>query len=512
MPEQHSQRGPVPATSSNFQTAFDNHLIRYGLKGLNLKDALDALDGWSRHTNLDHENSGQAVVRAGQTTLATAGTKHHSVRKLRNPLTGVATRIWGIDSSVYSGLSGGLASIDSGYSGDPLALVPHRPPLSGASWMFVGDRSRMRKIRADGATRPIGLAAPLSAPGVTLGPQHKTGICAGDTSDGTNASQWTMVAGSDANGNIPLVPTISDDASPATGAIAIIVDPGAGSPIGSNPFDSWGAVPILRDLTNVGGVPASDDDVIHLWLKTSHPQNIAEIRVYLVVNASFAPGSTAIPGTAAASGPTNNDAYVKSFRQNDFVQFIQASQTQIDAAETARIFALRDADLTDRAFNDPRPGAVTPTEKSDPIRDQSLQIGAAQHEWFEIGRIGVSCRRGDFKRIGSTVGRDWSTVTGLILYIGSADGALLVGFGGMWIEGGSGPDTMETGLQPYDYRTTHYDPATGKYGLVISNVLKVAGLVTVLGLGILLLALFRRERYTTLGKEGVRVDGHELQI
>jgi protein SCO1 len=58
----------------------------------------------------------------------------------------------------------------------------------------------------------------------------------------------------------------------------------------------------------------------------------------------------------------------------------------------------------------------------------------------------------------------------------------------------------------------HYDPATGKYGLVISNVLKVAGLVTVLGLGILLLALFRRERYTTLGKEGVRVDGHELQI
>jgi len=58
----------------------------------------------------------------------------------------------------------------------------------------------------------------------------------------------------------------------------------------------------------------------------------------------------------------------------------------------------------------------------------------------------------------------------------------------------------------------HYDPATGKYGLVISNVFKLAGLATVLGLGILLLVLFRRERYAALGKEGVRVGGHELRI
>ena len=58
----------------------------------------------------------------------------------------------------------------------------------------------------------------------------------------------------------------------------------------------------------------------------------------------------------------------------------------------------------------------------------------------------------------------------------------------------------------------HYDPVTGKYGLVIANVMKLAALATVVGLGILLLVLFRRERYTALGKEGVRVDGHELRI
>lgn len=58
----------------------------------------------------------------------------------------------------------------------------------------------------------------------------------------------------------------------------------------------------------------------------------------------------------------------------------------------------------------------------------------------------------------------------------------------------------------------HYDPTTGKYGLVISNVLKLGGLATVLALGALLLVMFRRERYTAISKEGVRVDGHELQI
>jgi len=37
----------------------------------------------------------------------------------------------------------------------------------------------------------------------------------------------------------------------------------------------------------------------------------------------------------------------------------------------------------------------------------------------------------------------------------------------------------------------HYDPLTGKYGLVISNVIKAAGVVTILGLGIFLFLLFR---------------------
>jgi protein SCO1/2 len=40
----------------------------------------------------------------------------------------------------------------------------------------------------------------------------------------------------------------------------------------------------------------------------------------------------------------------------------------------------------------------------------------------------------------------------------------------------------------------HYDPATGKYGLVIMNVLRLAGLVTVLGLGAGIGIMFWRDR------------------
>lgn len=41
----------------------------------------------------------------------------------------------------------------------------------------------------------------------------------------------------------------------------------------------------------------------------------------------------------------------------------------------------------------------------------------------------------------------------------------------------------------------HYDPVTGKYGLLISRMIKVGGLLTVLAIGILVLVLSRSEHY-----------------
>jgi protein SCO1/2 len=41
----------------------------------------------------------------------------------------------------------------------------------------------------------------------------------------------------------------------------------------------------------------------------------------------------------------------------------------------------------------------------------------------------------------------------------------------------------------------HYDPTTGKYGLVIMNVIRLAGLMTVAALGAFILVMVRRERH-----------------
>jgi protein SCO1/2 len=41
----------------------------------------------------------------------------------------------------------------------------------------------------------------------------------------------------------------------------------------------------------------------------------------------------------------------------------------------------------------------------------------------------------------------------------------------------------------------HYDPMTGKYGLVITNVIRTLGSATVIGLGALLFVLIRRDRH-----------------
>jgi protein SCO1/2 len=40
----------------------------------------------------------------------------------------------------------------------------------------------------------------------------------------------------------------------------------------------------------------------------------------------------------------------------------------------------------------------------------------------------------------------------------------------------------------------HYDPTTGKYGMIITNVLRGAASATALALGTFLIVMFRRER------------------
>lgn len=101
-----------------------------------------------------------APVVAGQTPV-------HSGRRLNDPANATYARIFGAGTHAAYGQAA-FTDLDSGYSGDPLALVPWRPLASPTTFMYIGDRSRMRKIGVTGALHTIGLPAPAAAPSVAL--------------------------------------------------------------------------------------------------------------------------------------------------------------------------------------------------------------------------------------------------------------------------------------------------------------------------------------------------------
>jgi protein SCO1/2 len=48
----------------------------------------------------------------------------------------------------------------------------------------------------------------------------------------------------------------------------------------------------------------------------------------------------------------------------------------------------------------------------------------------------------------------------------------------------------------------HYDPATGKYGLAILNVIRLGGLATLMGLGAMVFVFWRRNKKKELFSDG----------
>ena len=460
MPEQASRRGDQ-VTASRITGPFENHLIRYGRGGLNLHDSLDAMEGWSRLTNAEADENGDLTARAGQTVLATGGTEHHTIRLLRDPQTGVSTRYWGIDANLYRGASGALAIVDAGYSGFPLTLVPHRPPLSGDPWMYVADRGRMRKVRADGLVTQIGLPAPgaaLALP-VGLGPAA-TSILTFDTTDASDAVNWTKTAGVDQDGTPTDPPLATDQTGLSGNCVEFDPQPGAAA----SGYDSWWGIACPRNLETLqgGAVPATDDDLMHFILQIDLPHKIAEIRLYLVVSNDFDPA--VVPGTDP-TGVANTEGYVKSIRQYDFARYLQREDTQINVAEDALLHTLRDEQLDARAVTDRSATQANVQAQRDIARTISFQGSGGAREWVRFGYFEIPLRRGDFQRFGTSsavTSRDWGTVTGVVIYVRTVDNTeVKFRLDDWFLHGGFGIDSTAPGTQPYDWRYTHYDPRTG---------------------------------------------------
>lgn len=463
-------------TPANFDAPFQSNFFRFGVKGLNINDAIDAVEPnqLTRMLNVTHRQDDSIEARKGQTNLygSAVGTKHHSIKRLNLPATSTYTRMLGVDTSLYMG-STSLSLVESGWSGKPLSMLQYHPPLSGSPWMFIADDNKMRKVRGtDGLSLPVGLAAPGSASTTALGTQNITWI-ANCTDDGTQYSNWTGNTGYiyDAS-NTPvegteLLATTDQDGNAAVhfGAIQ--------STATLDGYYCFYGVPKTLDLSVTGAATATDDDYIHININFSHTQFIKEFRVYLVCSSTFSP--SVLPGISDASG-ANSDAYVKSFSANDFSAYIQAQLTQFDASELARIRSLRDQNLTESSptisqnrvenmiFNAPLNATIANTDTARTIAQLS---NAASDQWQPFGVVGIPLRRGDFQRIGNTPSRGWNNITGIITYIQTgpsgdqAVGTVAARMSQLYMTGGSGPDSGEATASPYDYRYTHYDPRTG---------------------------------------------------
>jgi hypothetical protein len=165
------------------ESKYERDPNRFDCLGLDLNRPVDSVKPgkFPYMKNCRSYQNGRVEPRFGLTDLAlvVAGASQvHSIRRL-NESNGTFTRVIGTLGHLAYGVSTAITpftDIDSGYSGNPLALVPWRPEESPTTFMYIGDSARMRKLSVAGSLHTIGLPAPAASPavGLTINPQYKT--------------------------------------------------------------------------------------------------------------------------------------------------------------------------------------------------------------------------------------------------------------------------------------------------------------------------------------------------
>ncbi len=433
---------------------FITQLLQLGVGGIDLKRSIDLVSPLrlARMTNLSRDEEGRLATRPGQRRIAWgSGVYVHTISRLQAALAGGEfIRLVGIDSSLYSGVEGPLTRIATGFSGHPMAFVSGRPPLSGDSWMYVGDGAKMVKVRgSDSLVLPLGLRPPVSAAVALLGSDNTVLI---EPCEGAN---WTNNAGT---GGTPSNALNSDARQ---GAYSVAFTSVVGTDSGAY-YNFWGKAPVnapidASELEGITGiVDTVDDDQLHIWVKIDKPSYVDEFRLYLVVSNDFDP--TILPGTSATK---NTNAYVKSFIPAQFTPLVEAEQTADEVLDLA--VAARQLEEAISAAVARTGGAQIAAEQHDESRlAAQARLALGRGQWTEFGSVGIPLRRGEFLRIGSDTTRGWDSVTGLIFYakMNTAQ-PVVIQLDDIYFRGGFELDSSEPTSVGYDYRYRHYDPRTG---------------------------------------------------
>lgn len=431
-------------------STFLTQVLLPGVGGLDLKRTIDQISPQrlARMTNLVRNEEGALTGRPGLTlTATTIGGNCHSLGRLNAP--GVAsTRLAGVGPELYGGFSGALTLIEGDFSGNPLTMVNAHPPISGETWCYIGDSAKMRKVRGpDLLDLPIGLVPPnpTGAGYTTLATVLRTTI------DSCDTAGWTNNAG-------------TGSAAPSNAADTVIKQEGTASlrlttSGGAAAYYNFWAKAQIMDLNrlNPGAVLASDDDIIHVWLRCDQPAKVLEVRLYFVCDIGF--NANVLPG---ADANNNLNAYVKVWRPSDFTPIFEAtaSTTPTSATANSTFNTLEQLPVQD----DSRGGTVElRLQQTDRARSASEELGGGRGTWTEFGVTGVPLHRRDFRRIGNDISRDWGGVTGMVVavQVSDATSGINIWFDDIYLTGGAGLDSSLIGMTAYDYRNINYDPRTG---------------------------------------------------
>ena len=468
---------------------FETPIGRIGREGLQLNKSLDELSMQevSRISNLFH-SGGDLYTRLGQNPLLPVGGVVHSVRRLNVPSPLQATWFWGGGTTwLRGGLTLGAPSvIASGFSGNPLTMLPVRPAFSGESWMVAADSNQMLKATLTSPALPLGLPVP-TAPTTTVQPALTLGVRQFDASDSSDAGHWygfrgrgpaelynTVGAGVLPYSSAGAIPTnVTGVVGNAVALSLVVTSPPAGPGVLVGMASAFATPQNYSAFT--GGTGITDDDVFHMNLRLDTPASVSEIRIYFTTSAftmpqAFNPTTPAWSLPGMGIGSFTASAYLLVIRPSDYTNALAALETIQDAADQVRTAAFLET------FADPVAAAVADTP--------TTEAAAGAGIWSTFGEIHFPViRRGDFIKIGGAgsgplnSGNDWTTITGMYVVIlgvdqptppttGASAGTnpptfMSAAFDNMYFTGGSGPDTgSDIGGVKYDYRVTNFDSRT----------------------------------------------------
>lgn len=447
---------------------FQTQMLLPGVEGIDLKRPADVVAPTRAIalTNVIRDEEGAWQQRPGQTTVATAAGNApiHSIGQLEAsglPSAGYpATRIWGVGQALKGNFSGVLTDVDTfNYSGHPLTMLAYRPPLSGTAWMFIGDTTKMRKVRGDLLDLPIGLPAPALQITSTLIDTADVLIDACEVTTG-----WVANAGT---GGVPTFATI---AGKSANALEMTTNVGAAP----GQYYNFASKAYTLNLL-FGGTTAGPDDQIHIWVKISNIATLSNLRLYFVCSSTFT--TTTVPGESTT---TNLDAYRVTFIPSEFSPGLEAwtefgasggSTVTAGASKSASALGLDTPSETPRQRlirqveegkkdpsvldHDPAPPQPPPNNEPDPPNPTPRSADAPKS-------YQVALPRSRFTRIGSASGRSWGTITGMVIVpTMNTNTAITVTVDDIRMQYGSGLDSSPAGNVPYDWRSINYDTRTG---------------------------------------------------